>query len=110
MGESKELVHPSCRFCRPMSYYGGQGSPRGEMRRYFCFGERHNSSPVDQDDKYNFCVYTPFKGVIQFHMCYADINAWIAIFVSVWRQLTGRPIDFATISSMADAFTLEVRK
>ena len=54
--------------------------------RYFCIGKRTAGKPMDAIDQYNFCVYTPYKGVVQFQIWEGDMEIWIALF-SVARRL-----------------------
>jgi len=98
------FIQPSCKYCHPLAYWEGF---EGEMKRYFCFGERNNPSPVDSGDTHNFCVYTPFKGVVQFHLCQGDIDIWMAMFLAAWRQITGcETINWSVIENMAWGLTI----
>ncbi len=99
--KKRELVHPSCRYCRPLSYFKGETLGEG-LERYFCFGERDSPSTANPIDKYNFCVYTPFKGVVQFHVCQGDMEWWMALFLAAWREITGQEqIFWETIETIA---------
>ena len=77
------------------------------MRRYFCFGERDEVSPTNPWDLHNFCIYTPFKGVVQFHICAADMEWWMALFLAAWKQMRDKPeIHWPAIEAMADMVSL----
>ncbi len=77
------------------------------MRRYFCFGERNEASPANPWDLHNFCVYTPFKGVVQFHICAADMEWWMALFLAAWKEMRNKPeIHWPAIESMANMVSL----
>ena len=100
MPENK-LVQPSCEYCRRLAQY--HNTERKGLERYFCFGERTIPSGADTYDTHNFCLYTPWKGVIQFHVCQADMDWWMALFLATWREITGKEkIHWPAIESMAD--------
>jgi len=102
----REIVFHSCKFCTPIAYRGDERE-NVEMRRFFCFGRRKNPSPADPLDKHNFCVYTPFKGIVQFHVEQGDIDWWLALFLAAWREITGKDeIFWPAIEAMADMVSL----
>ncbi len=105
MGENM-LVHPSCGYCRRLAQY--KNTERKGLERYFCFGERAIPSAAETYDTHNFCVYTPFKGVVQFHVCAADMEWWMALFLAAWKQMRDKPeIHWPAIESMADMVRLK---
>ena len=97
--DERKLVHPSCKYCTPLAYH--EFEHRAEMERYFCFGKRNNPSPAEPSDEFNFCIYTPFKGVIQFHVQQADIELWMALFLAAWMKITDlENINWSVIGEM----------
>lgn len=96
------LQHPACAYCTRLSHYRGT-DPEGPLRRYFCFGERDEASPVNPRDKHNFCINTPFKGVVQFHVCAADMEWWMAMFLAAWQEMRDKPeIHWPAIEAIAE--------
>ena len=75
--DMRKLYQPSCEQCKRMAHHktGEEGAPR-----FFCIGKRTAGKAVCEIDQYNFCVYTPFKGVIQFQVWEGDMEIWIALF------------------------------
>lgn len=44
-------------------------------------------STACSDDDWNFCIYTPWKGVVQFHVNEGDMKLWIAGMYAVLREM-----------------------
>lgn len=95
-----KLVQPSCEYCRRLVHH--KHTWEKGLERYTCFGERTIPSTAEPVDEYNFCVYSPFKGVVQFHVCPADLKFWMAFFLAARREITGEDMDWSTIEAEAD--------
>jgi len=111
----KKLYHPSCEQCKRMALHatGDEGAPR-----FFCIGKRIAGEAVCKIDQYNFCVYTPYKGVVQFQVWEGDMEIWIALFTAA-RELIVKdkglaPTKFQLnpgwLECMYDLFTKEANR
>jgi len=95
------LVHPTCKYCTRKAHH--HSDFEGEKDRFFCVGERNEPSFANPRDTHNFCVYTPYKGVVQFHYCQADMEWWIALFLAAWLETSGKEkIHWPAIEAFAD--------
>lgn len=81
------LIHPACKGCSRIVHH--LTGPE-DARRYFCIGYRTKGEPVVPVDEYNFCVCTPYKGVVQFQVYAGDFRLWIALFYAGLRAIEGK--------------------
>ena len=98
---SEFLIHHSCEYCTRKAHQ--QSNHGGEMNRFFCIGKRDEPSFANPRDTHNFCVYTPYKGVVQFHCCQADMEWWMALFLVAWKDISGmEEINWSAIEAFAN--------
>ena len=83
-----ELVHPSCRYCKRILYHK-TGLPEKKLPRFFCLGKR-DTTLADSVDDHNFCIYSPYKGVVQFQIYHGDLELWYALFHTAVEEISGK--------------------